>query len=124
MFPFRRVCTIQAAAGVIWGLLLLVAPSLVLDTLLGMQNEPSGLLVGRFAGGMLFALGVVLSACRDVEDDALRARIALGNAAVDLAVVGVLATGLYTGLTSGFIGGMVCVFFAFSTLSWVATRFS
>lgn len=123
MFPYRRVCTVQAAAAVIWGLLLLFLPGFVLG-LLGVQTDAGGLLVGRFAGGMMFALGATLTACRDFEDDALKARVAFGNAACDLSLAGFLGWGFSQGLTSGFLGGMVVFFFVLNTVSWLGTQFA
>ncbi len=123
MFPYRRVCTIQSAAAVIWGALLLALPSFVLG-LLGMENDASGLLVGRFAGGMMFALGATLTTCRDFTDDALRARVAYGNATCDVLLAIILGYAYQQGLTSGFIGGMIVFFFSMNTISWLGTRWS
>lgn len=120
MFPYRRVCTIQSAAAVVWGLILLVFPAFVVG-LLGAETDPGGLVVGRFGGGMLFALGGTLSALRDQTDLEVRKRVALANATCDLAVAAVLAHAFYTGVTGGLVGGMVVFFFGFNTVSWLGT---
>ena len=120
MFPYRRVVLIQATAALVWGLLLLVFPQFVLG-LLGLQVDASGLLVGRFAGGMMFALGATLTSVRDLTDRSSRTRVALGNAACDASMVLVLGYAFQTGLTGGFIGGMVVFFFVMNTVSWLGT---
>lgn len=120
MFPYRRVCTVQAAVAVIWGLILLIAPGFVIG-LLGAETDAAGLLIGRFGGGILFALGGTLSALRDVTDPVLRRRVALANATCDAAVALALGLGFQAGTTSGFVGGMVVFFFGFNTISWLGT---
>ena len=121
MIPFRRVCTVQASAALIWGVLLLVLPGVVLG-LLGVQADASELLVGRFGGGMMFALGATLWTVRDTTDEDQKTRVAVGNATCDAALALFLAEGFYSGSTSGFIGGMVVFFFALNTFSWLGTR--
>lgn len=123
MFPYRRVTTVQAAAALIWGLLLLGLPAFVLG-LLGMEPDSVAQVIGRFAGAMMFALGATLTAVRDLEDRDLQRRVALGNALCDLSLVGVLGFAFWSGLTSGPIGGMVVFFFVLNTVSWIGTAVS
>ena len=120
-FPYRRVARVQAIAAIVWGLILLVFPGFVI-WLLGADTDPTGLLVGRFAGGMMFALGVTITVTWTTTDDAIRQRVAFGNAACDLALALALLQGATAGTTSGFVGWMVVFFFSFNAVSWVGTR--
>lgn len=118
MFPFRRVATTQAVAALVWGALLLLVPGFVIG-LLGAQTDAAGLLMGRFGGGMLFALGATLWTTRDSADPDQRTRIAVANAAVDGSVALFLGLGFWSGVTSGPIGGMVVLLFSLNVVSWL-----
>lgn len=120
MFPYRRVCTMQSLAAGFWGLVLLALPAQVL-AVLGATTDDTGLVLGRFAGAMLAALGVSLYVQRSQQDVDVRRRLAVANAVCDLAVAGVLAQAYAAGLTSGFVGGMVVFFFCMAATSWLGT---
>ena len=120
MFPFQRVVRTQGAAAVLWGLILVVWPG-ALFSLLGTTTDDAGLLMGRFAGGMLFALGVTLFAIRDTADPAVRRTVAIANGVTDLVMAVVLLLAAVFGITSGFMAWMIVFFFALNTVSWLAT---
>lgn len=120
MFPYQRVATIQGAAAVLWGLILLVWPQ-GLYLLLGASSDAAGHLMGRFAGGMMFALGVACLASRTSVDASLRRQIAIGNASADAVLAVVLLLAAMEGTTTGFVAWMVVFFFTMNTVSWLGT---
>lgn len=120
MLDFRKVATLQGWSALIWGIILLVAPSPVLG-ILAIQADASDLVLARLAGAMLFALGATLFVARETTEEDRRTRVAFGNATADLAMVVVLGTATFTGVL-GPVGYGVSALFAVNVASWLATR--
>ena len=120
MFPFERVARMQGGAAVVWGLVLVIWPQ-ALYLLLGASSDEAGHLMGRFAGGMMFALGVSILAVRSSQDIQIRRTVALANAATDLVMAAVLLLAAVAGTTSGVVAWMVVFFFLLNTVSWLGT---
>jgi len=120
MLDFRKVATAQAWAALVWGIVLLAIPGMVLD-MLGVHADAAHLLLGRLAGGMLFALGVTLFIARDTREPDARTRVAFGNATCDLAMLIVFATSAIGGVI-GPVGYVVAIAFGANVGLWVGTR--
>jgi phage tail tape-measure protein len=89
--------------------------------MLTLESDEGHLLLARLAGGMLFALGTTLFVARHTREPEHRTRIAMGNAACDVALLIVFATSALTG-TIGPVGFVVSVMFGVNAGCWVGTR--
>ena len=116
---FRSVCTVQALSALAGGIALLVAPALLLGVF-GVEGRQAAL-VGRLAGGMMFALGATLWAARDIVDRNARIRIVTGNAVCDGLLCLFLAIETWNGVLNA--GGYVLsALFLINVGSWLGTR--
>jgi hypothetical protein len=114
---FRTVCTIQAAASLSSGALLLLVPWPAL-VLFAIPTDAGTQLVARMLGGVLFALGATLLGAREVTEPAARTRIMLGNAVCDACIAIQIVASLATHTLPG-TGWILAALFAANAGSWV-----
>lgn len=113
---FRSQCRSQGTSALVAGVLLMIVPQLLLS-LCGLATTPALALLGRFAGAMLFALGVTLFVTCDEADSDRQRRVALGNGGVDL-VMSVLFSWAAVQGTVGLFGYWLGVIFLINAVTW------